>query len=107
GTKSATQTITITNSGTASIKLTGITIAPVTFANSSVTLPVTINAGANKTLTVTYSPNLVTSETGVIVFSFNQVPNQVVDLTGNGIAPTKLVITNVTTLPSATQSAAY
>jgi len=107
GTKSATQTITITNSGTASIKLTGITIAPVTFANSSVTLPLTINAGANKTLTVTYSPQLVTSETGVIAFSFNQVPNKVVDLTGTGIAPTKLVITNVTTLPAATQSAKY
>src|SRR4051812_7736551 len=107
GSSSATQIITLTNTGTASVNLTGITTVPPSFTNSSVTFPFAIAAGASKTVTVTYSPQAVTSETGVIGFAFNQLPSKVVDLTGTGVTATKLSIANVPTLPFATQGAAY
>jgi hypothetical protein len=107
GTASATQLITISNTGTASVKLQQITITPPTFSITPVTLPMTISAGANATISVSYSPTLVTSETGVIGFTFDQVPTQVVDLSGNGVVATSLALLNIPTLPTATQNAAY
>ncbi len=107
GTASATQLITISNTGTGAVKLQGITITPPTFAIVPVSLPITINAGASKTISVGYSPTMVTSGTGVIAFTFDQVPTQVVDLSGNGSVATSLSLLNITTLPTATQNAAY
>ncbi len=107
GTASATQLITISNTGTASVKLQQITITPATFSITPVTLPMTISAGANATISGSYSPTLVTSETGVIGFTFEQVPTQVVDLSGNGAVATSLALLNIPTLPTATQNAAY
>ncbi len=107
GTGSGTQLITISNTGTGAVKLQGITITPPTFAIVPVSLPITINAGASKTISVGYSPTLATSETGVIAFTFDQVPTQVVDLSGNGSVATSLTLLNITTLPVATQGASY
>ena len=84
GTQSATQLLTISNTGTAAIKLEGITITPKTFVISPVSLPITINPGSSTTLSVSYSPTRVTSETGVLGMTFNQIPVKVVDLSGNG-----------------------
>jgi hypothetical protein len=107
GTPSTTKTVTISNTGTASINLTGITITPPTFSITPVTLPITIKTKSSATISVSYSPAQAISETGVLGLVFNQVPEEVVDLTGNGIAATSLVITNVATLPAATVQAAY
>jgi hypothetical protein len=107
GTASATQTVTISNTGTASLKLTGVTITPPTFAINAVTLPVTINANSSTTLKVSYSPALVTSETGALGLTFDHIPTQVVDLNGTGAVSASLVISNIATLPQATVSAAY
>jgi Putative Ig domain len=107
GTPSATQSVKVSNTGTASIQITGITITPPTFSITPVTLPITIKSNSSTTLNVSYSPALVTSETGELGLVYNQLPEQVVDLSGNGIAATSLVITNVATLPVATQGAAY
>ena len=107
GTASTTQLITISNTGTGSVKLQQIALTPPTFSINPVTLPITINAGANTTISVSYSPALVTSETGVLALTFDQVPTQVVDLSGNGAVATSLSLLNVAILPAATQSAAY
>lgn len=107
GTQSATQLVTISNSGTAAIKLQGITMSPKTFVISPVSLPVTINAGSNTTLSVSYSPTQVTSETGILGLTFNQVAVKVLDLSGNGSLATSLALLNLPTLPAATQNAAY
>jgi hypothetical protein len=107
GTPSASQSVKVSNTGTASIEITAITIAPSTFSITPVTLPITIKANSSTTLNVSYSPALVTSETGVMGLVYNQLPEAVVDLSGNGIAATSLVLTNVATLPAATQGAAY
>jgi hypothetical protein len=107
GTPSASQSVKVSNTGTASIQITGITIAPPTFSITPVTLPITIKANSNTTLNVSYSPAQAISETGVLGLVYNQLPEQVVDLTGNGVAATSLVLTNVATLPAATIGAAY
>ena len=97
----------VSNTGTASIEITGITITPPTFSITPATLPITIKANSNTTINVSYSPALVTSETGVLGLVYNQLPEAVVDLSGNGIAATSLVLTNIATMPAATQGAAY
>jgi hypothetical protein len=107
GKVSATQSVKISNTGTAGINVTGITITPATFSIAPVTLPIVINANASATISVRYSPAQAISETGVLGLVYNQLPEQVVDLYGNGTAATSLVITNVATLPVATVAAAY
>lgn len=107
GTPSATQIITISNTGTGPINVTGIAIVPPTFSYAAGSLPITINAGASTTIKVGYSPQYVTSETGAVALTFDQVPSQVVDLTGNGVVSSALVIANIGSLPASTQGAAY
>jgi hypothetical protein len=107
GKVSATQTVKISNTGTAGINVTGITIAPTSFSIAPVTLPIVINANASATISVRYAPSQAISETGVLGLVFNQLPEQVVDLNGTGVAATSLVITNLATQPTATVQAAY
>ena len=107
GKPSATQSVKISNTGTAGINVTGITVTPPTFSIAPVTLPIVIKANSSATINVSYSPTQAISETGVLGLVYNQLPEQVVDLYGNGTAATSLVITNVATLPAATMAAAY
>src|SRR5579863_1399393 len=86
GTPSASQSVKVSNTGTVSVEITGITITPPTFSITPVTLPITINANSSTTINVSYSPALVTSETGVMGLVYNHLPEQVVDLSGNGVA---------------------
>jgi len=107
GSTSVSQSVIISNTGTVAVKLQTVNTTPGTFSATGVTLPDTINPGTSATLKVTYAPQFVTSETGVIGLGFNQVAPVTVDLSGNGIAPTSMVITNTPNLPQATVSGAY
>ena len=107
GTASATQLITISNTGSGPVILQGITITPPTFSVTGAKLPMTINANASTTISIGYSPALVTSEIGVVGLTFNQVPVKVVDLSGSGSVATSLSLLNIPTLPAGTQGAAY
>ncbi len=107
GSTSAGQTFTITNTGNASMNLNTISVEPPDFTTSPVTLPYAIAKGASLTVTVNYSPSHVGTENGVIDLAFNEVPDQGVTLTGNGIAATALSIATFSVLPQATASAAY
>jgi hypothetical protein len=107
GTASASQLVTISNTGTAAVKLQSVTLTPPTFTIAAVSLPITIDAGSSTTLSVSYSPQRVTSETGVLGLTFNELPLAVVDLSGNGSVATSLSLLNSATLPAATQNAAY
>src|SRR5215469_1104100 len=99
GSTSASQTFTITETGTSSINLTAITISPPTFSVGAITLPYTIAKGGNLTVTVFYSPNQVTSETGAIDLTFNKIPDQGVTVSGNGVTASSLSIATSATLP--------
>lgn len=107
GKKSAGQTVTVTNTGSQSMKLTGITTAPPTFTTSSVTLPATISAGKSLSFSVFYQPSEVTSESGVLDLTYDSVPDKGSSLTGNGVASSSLIISSSPTLPQATAKAAY
>ncbi len=107
GTSSNSQTITISNTGTGPIKLNTVEIVPEVFSANAGTLPITINAGSKATITVTYNPEYEVTNLGALELNFDQVPNLVVDLSGNGVAPSGMVFTNSATLPKATQGSAY
>ena len=107
GTTSAGQAVTITNSGTGSVTLTGITLSPPSFTTNNVTLPATIAAGGSLPITVYYTPSGVESETGALDLTYTQVIDNGLTLSGNGIAPTALVVSSPPTLPQATQNAGY
>lgn len=107
GSSSKSQTVTINNSGTAAVTLETVEIIPEMFSANSGTLPLTINAGSSHNITVTYNPSHEVTNLGALELNFNEVPNLVVDLTGNAVAPTGMVFTNTPTLPKATQNAAY
>jgi len=107
GTTSGPQTVTITNTGTGTLTLDTITVSPMDFTTSNVTLPYNIPAGGSLPVAVYYSPSQVTTETGVLDFTFGSVPDVGTSLTGNGVAATKLDISSPPTLPQGTQNAAY
>jgi 5-hydroxyisourate hydrolase-like protein (transthyretin family) len=107
GTTSASQTVTIKNTGTSNLTLNAITLSPPSFTTSTVTLPQTITAGSSKAISVFYTPSQVISETGAIDFTFNEVPDVGSSLSGNGVAASSLAITTFPTLPQATQNSTY
>src|SRR6202050_2264966 len=107
GTSSASQSIKVSNTGTATIEITGITITSPDFYITAVKLPLSILKNSSTTINVFYSPAQAISETGAIGLVYNDIPEQVVDLNGTGVAATSLVITNNATLPAATVEAAY
>ncbi|MFZ0733559.1 MAG: Ig-like domain-containing protein [Candidatus Sulfotelmatobacter sp.] len=107
GSTSAAKTVTITNTGTSNLTLYGISLSPPSFTTNSVTLPSTIAAGGSLPVSVYYTPSQTASETGALDFTFDEVPDVGTSLSGNGVAASKLAISNNPILPQATQSSAY
>jgi hypothetical protein len=107
GTTSAGQTVTITNTGATSVQLTAITLSPPNFTVAPVTLPVTIYAGTSFPVTVYYTPTSAISQTGALDLTYNSLPDNGTSLSGNGVASSAVDIATSTTLPQATQNAAY
>ena len=107
GTTSTSQTLTITNTGGQSMNLTGITLSPASFTTNNIKLPATIAANGSLSINVFYTPSQAISETGAIDLTYDSVPDNGLSLSGNGVAPTALVISSPATLPQGTQSAAY
>jgi hypothetical protein len=95
GTTSASQTLTLHNTGTA--QATGIAVAVATtstpttpnqFARSGGTCAATLNAGANCTITITFSPTSTGAKTGTVTITANvAVSGSPVALSGTGVAP--------------------
>jgi len=108
GKTSASQTVTVTNSGGSSVNVTAITLSPPSFTIGPVTLPFTIaKSGGTLAIPVFYTPSKAVPEIGAIDITFNSLPDQGASLSGNGVAATSLVISTPATLPIATQTAAY
>jgi hypothetical protein len=92
GTTSAAQTLTLHNTGSAS--LTGITIAATApFANSGAgTCGAVLAAGTTCTITVVFQPTAVTASTGTVTITANvAVTGSPVSLTGTGVAAVRTV----------------
>jgi hypothetical protein len=90
GTASAAQTLTLTNTGTASLTVTSIAVTGSNvgdFAQTN-TCGSSVAAGANCTLTVTFTPSAAGSRAASLSISDNATGSpQVVSLSGTGTAP--------------------
>lgn len=95
GTTSAAQTVTLTNGGSTSINISGITPSA-SFGIASTTCGGSLNGGANCTVNVTFSPTATGTIDGMLTFTDSAFNGpQVVSLTGSGyttatVSPTSL-----------------
>ena len=85
------QTLTLTNSGTAPLSITGISVTgtnPGDFGQTN-TCPASVNAGANCTISVTFTPTAMGSRSAALSIADGAVGSpQAVALSGTGAAPT-------------------
>jgi hypothetical protein len=89
-TTSAAKTVTLTNTGTASVAISSIT-ASANFAISSNSCGATLVAGKKCTVGVTFTPAALGAVTGTLTFNDNAANNpQTVTLSGTGITPATL-----------------
>jgi hypothetical protein len=107
GGTSAAQSVTITNTGTAKLTLSAISVVPVNYVVAPVTLPYSITAGSSLTLSLTYSPTNVTTDNGVLDLTYNEVRDNAVSLTGTGTTPSSISVTTLALLPQATTNSAW
>jgi hypothetical protein len=85
-TTSTAQTVTLTNTGTAALNLTSIA-ASTKYAQTN-TCGSSVAAGANCTISVTFTPTATGSRPGTITITDNATGSpQTVNLTGTGVAP--------------------
>ncbi|AFH48595.1 Hypothetical protein IALB_3020 [Ignavibacterium album JCM 16511] len=71
GSSSAAQTVTVTNSGTLPLSITNITSDNAQFTFTSAALPITVPAGGNTTVDVTFTPSSLGNQSGNIIFTHN------------------------------------
>src|SRR5882672_3313517 len=96
GNTSASQTVTVTNTGGSTVNVTAITLSPPSFTSGPVTLPFTIaKNGGTLSIPVFYTPSQVGSEIGAIDITYNSLPDQGASLSGNGVAATSLAISTL------------
>lgn len=97
--KSAAQTVNLTNSGTASLSISGITIGgsnPTDFAQTN-NCPGSLNAGASCAISVTFTPASTGSYSATISVSDNASGSpQTVALSGTGTPPPSFTVTGPT-----------
>jgi hypothetical protein len=101
----ASQSVTISNSGTADLSITQISVTGTGFNYSSMSLPATIQAGASTSLTVTFKPAAAGNVSGSVSITNNATSAPVViSLAGTGqssgnvgisVSPTSLAFGSV------------
>jgi hypothetical protein len=84
----ANASLTITNSGLADLKITGVNVSGQGFSSDHVKLPVTLSAGATETLNLSFQPKSTGNYSGSVAVSSNDPANPTanISLTGVGIA---------------------
>jgi hypothetical protein len=108
------QTVTLNNSGSASITITAAVVSPSVFTVSGLTVPLTIGAGTNSSFTVGFAPTAAGSVSGTLILTSN-APNSpmTISLAGTGVSsslqlsvtPATLNFGNVQVGSSGTQTA--
>jgi hypothetical protein len=92
-TTSAPQSITLTNTGSAALNVTGITVQG-DFAQTN-TCDITIQPGSNCAITVTFTPTVSGTRSGVLTIADNAVNSpQTVSLSGNGMIATTTTLSS-------------
>jgi hypothetical protein len=90
GTKQS-QSVTLTNSGTTSITVSGVTVSGTAFSLDAVSLPLTVAAGQKQTVSVTFAPQTAGAASGTLTVTSN-ASNATIDvaLSGTGTPNTGL-----------------
>jgi hypothetical protein len=108
---SASQTVTISNTGNVTVTISQVTTSGTGFSGSGVTVPLTLTPGQSANYTATFSPTSAGSASGQISFVSNASNSPtLVSLTGTGIGaqltatPTTLNFNNVDVGASSTLS---
>jgi hypothetical protein len=86
------QTISLTNGGSASVTVSSVTVTGAGFSTTGITAPVTIGAGKAATFNAVFGPNTAGSVTGTITLVSN-APNSplAISLSGTGVAATRVL----------------
>lgn len=89
----ATQTVTLTSSGTAPLTVSGATVSGTGYTVSGVSTPLTLNPGDQATLNVQFDPTAVGSSTGAVSVASNcsMGGNMGFSMSGTGQAPAEEV----------------
>jgi Abnormal spindle-like microcephaly-assoc'd, ASPM-SPD-2-Hydin len=84
----ATQSVTLTSTGTAPVTINSATASGAGFSASGASFPTTLNPGQSTSLAVQFAPTAAGSVAGQLIFSSNSTasPNTAVSLTGSGTA---------------------
>jgi hypothetical protein len=107
------QTVTITNPGSANLTLTQATVSGNVFAESGLTLPLTIAPGSASAFTVSFAPTSAGAVSGSVTLANNSPsPSLAISVSGTGVAqtlqlsasPSSLSFGSVTTGSSASQT---
>jgi hypothetical protein len=102
---SAPQTVTLKNVGTSKVTLSSIVAdPPFTVVGAQL---IALNPGMSTSFQVTFTSTGIGTSNDVLVIQYNVLTPNGIDLTGTGIAPTSLAVSNYPVLPAATQSATY
>jgi hypothetical protein len=110
--QSATQTVTLTNSGTEMLTVSAISVTGTGFTASGPKLPVSLSAGQSASVSAAFKPTVDSQETGTITITSN-APNspELVALSGTGttaagltVSPASIAFGTVTVGSTATQT---
>jgi hypothetical protein len=82
----ASQTFTLSNTGTGAIIFSGASVSGAGFNATGVSSGVTLNPGQSTTLTATFTPTTIAAVTGSVAFTSNAVnPSAAIALSGTGL----------------------
>lgn len=107
---SSSQNVTITNASSSSVTLSQVTLNATDFAVSGISTPMTLTAGQNASMSVSFSPKALENISGNITVTTSQGSSSVISVTGAGveaglkITPTSASFGNVTVGSPSTQT---
>jgi hypothetical protein len=94
------ETITLTNTGTASVDITQASISGTGFQLSGITPPLTLDTNQSKTFTVTFAPQAVGSTSGTVTITSDGAnPSLTIGLSGTATAAVGQLAASPTTIP--------
>jgi HYDIN/CFA65/VesB-like, Ig-like domain/Cep192 domain 4/Abnormal spindle-like microcephaly-assoc'd, ASPM-SPD-2-Hydin len=99
---SSSKSLTITNSGNSSLTISHVTVNAKDFAASGMTTPVTLGAGQQASLNVSFSPTSSENVTGNVTVTSSQGVSAVIPLSGSGLQPALSVNPGSATFGNAT-----
>jgi hypothetical protein len=103
----ATQSVTLTSTGTVAVTINGAALTGAAFTLSGAAFPATLNPGQQAMLYIQFNPLAVGAAAGQLAITSNASTNStaVIDLTGTGTAPPVVAVAVTPTIASATTGA--